>query len=108
MKCAIFAKRKQTRDGKPFTSFVTRLTKKDGSEVTVGVRFREECGQPKEADCPCYIEVSKENANLTTKTLEVTDPETNEIREVESRTLWVNAWTMSAEKYVDHSLDDFE
>ena len=108
MKVAIFAKKRTTRDGKPFTSYVTRLMKKDGESIACGVRFREECGSPKESECPCYIEFDKSDANMTEKTIEITDPETNEIRDVTSRTLWITNWTTSPEKYVDHSLDDFE
>ena len=108
MKVAIFAKKRTTKDGKPFTSFVSKLTKKGGEEVAVTVKFREDCGSPKDTDCPMYIEVDKSHANLSARTVEVTDPETNEIREVTSRTLWISAWTPSPEKYVDHSLDDFE
>ena len=108
MKVVIFAKKRTTKDGKPFTAYVTKLTKKDGEEITAGVRFREECGSPKDTECPLYIEVEKENANMTTKTFESTDPETGEIKDVVSRTLWVTKWERSKEKYVDHSLDDFE
>ena len=108
MKTVIFAKKRTTKEGKPFTAYVTKLVKKDGEEITAGVRFREECGAPKESECPCYIEFDKTDANMTTKNMEITDPETNEIKDVTSRTLWITAWKMSEEKYVDHSLDDFE
>lgn len=108
MKIVVFAKKRQTKDGKPFTAYVTRMTNKAGEDITAGVRFREECGSPKESECPCYIEFDKGKANMSTKTMEITDPETNEIRDVVSRTLWVTEWKKSAEKYVDHSLDDFE
>ena len=108
MRVVIFAKKRTTKDGKPFTAYVTKLTKKDGEEITAGVRFREECGSPKDSECPCYIEVDKSDANLATKTFETTDPETGEIKDVISRTLWITAWEKSSEEYVDHSLDDFD
>lgn len=108
MKVLVFGKKRQTKDGKNFTSYVTKLTKKDGDEVSMSVKFREECGAPKLEETPCYIELDKNNANIATKKIEVTDEESGEIREVESKTLWIQDWTMSNEKYVDHSLDDFE
>lgn len=107
MKVLVFAKKRQTKEGKQFTAYVSRLTKKDGEEITTGVKFREECGSPKAEECPCYIEIDKANANLTTKKMDVTT-EDGEIKEVESKTLWVSKWKMSTEKYVDTSLDDFE
>lgn len=107
MKVLVFAKKRQTKEGKNFTAYVSRLTKKDGEEITTGVKFREECGSPKAEECPCYIEIDKANANLTTKKMDVTT-EDGEIKEVESKTLWVSKWKMSNEKYVDTSLDDFE
>lgn len=107
MKVLVFAKKRQTKEGKQFTAYVSRLTKKDGEEITTGVKFREECGSPKAEECPCYIEIDKANANLTTKKMEITT-EDGEIKEVESKTLWVSKWKMSNEKYVDTSLDDFE
>ena len=107
MKVLVFAKKRQTKEGKQFTAYVSRLTKKDGEEITTGVKFREECGAPKMEECPCYIEINKANANLSTKKMEITT-EDGEIKEVESKTLWVSKWEMSKEKYVDTSLDDFE
>lgn len=107
MRVLVFAKKRQTKEGKQFTAYVSRLTKKDGEEITTGVKFREECGAPKMEECPCYIEIDKANANLTTKKMEITT-EDGEIKEVESKTLWVSKWEMSKEKYVDTSLDDFE
>ena len=108
MKIVVFAKKRQTKDGKPFTAYVTKMVNKNGEEVTAGVRFREECGSPKESECPCYIEFDKGSANLATRTTEVEDSETHEIKEIVSRNLWITSWKKSAEKYVDHSLDDFE
>ena len=108
MKVLVFGKKRQTKDGRNFTAYVTKLTKKDGEEITAGIKFREECGAPSLEETPCYIIVDKNDANLDTKVNEVTDTETGEIKEVVNRTLWVKAWTMSPEKYVDTSLDDFE
>lgn len=107
MKVLVFAKKRQTKEGKNFVAYVTKLTKKNGEEVVAGVKFREDCGSPKFEECPCYVNVDKKDANLVTKKVEVTT-EDGEIKEVENKTLWVQKWTMSPEKYVDHSLDDFE
>ena len=108
MKVVIFAKKRTTKDGKPFTAYVTKMKNKAGDEIACGVRFREECGAPKENECPCFIEFDKADANMNTRTFETTDVETGEIKDVVSRTLWITKWKKSADKYVDHSLDDFE
>lgn len=108
MEVLVFAKKRQTKDGKNFTAYVTRLAKKDGTEVTAGVRFREECGSPTADECPCYILVDKSKANLSTRTYEITDEETGEITETESKTLWVTAWKKSEKVYRDTSLDEFQ
>lgn len=103
MELTIFAKKRTTEEGKSFYSYITTLTKKGGEKQTVGVRFREECGQPKGDACPCNIIVQKGNANLSTKSFIRED--TGEA--AESLTLWVKAWEKGSE-YVDTSLDDYE
>ena len=108
MKLVIFAKKRTTKDGREFTAFVTKLKKRDGSEVTTGVKFREECGQPTKDDCPCIILVDKDHANLATKTNTIVNEDTGEIKEVTNLTLWVNEWHKSDEIYRDSSLDEFE
>lgn len=107
MKVLIFGKKRQTKDGKTFTAYVSKLPKKDGTELTVGVKFREECGSPKLEECPCYVEVDRKDANLSTRSQEITT-EDGEVKDVTSHTLWIQAWKPSNEKYVDHSLDDFD
>lgn len=107
MKVLVFAKKRKTKEGRPFTSYVTKMKKKDGSEVFATVKFREECGNPKPEDCPLYINVKKADANMSTKTVEVVG-EDGEMIETERKTLWVNAWERDPEIYVDTSLDDFE
>ena len=101
----IFAKKRTTDDGKPFYSYLTTLTKKDGNQETVQVKFREDCGQPKGQDCPRVIEVKKGDANLVKRKVMVVRGDADE--EVESRTLWVSGWVDKGE-YVDHSLDDYD
>lgn len=100
----IFSKKKKTREGKEFTAYIGKLHKKDGSELTTSVKFREDCGSPKAADCPCNIEFDKKDGNLAVTTY--TDPETG--LDKESYTLWIQSWKPSAVVYEDHSLDDFE
>lgn len=107
MKVLVFGKKRQAQDGRTFTAYVTKLAKKDGTELTAGVKFREECGAPKLEETPCYIEVDKKDANLSTKTIEVTTQD-GEIKDVIQNTLWIKAWKMSPDKYIDTSLDDFE
>lgn len=102
MKLTIFSKKRTTKEGKPFTSYISKLQKKDGSEVTASVKFRDDCGNPKPEDCPMNIVVDKKAANLASRTY--TDSETGEVRE--SLTLWVTEWS-EGEPYVDHSLDEF-
>lgn len=104
MKITVFAKKKTTREGKPFTAYVARLKRKDGSELSASIKFREECGAPNMAECPLNIIVPKESANLSDRVYIRED--TGE--EAISYTLWVSAWERDPEMYVDHSLDDFE
>lgn len=108
MKLTIFAKNRTSHEGKKFTAYVTKLTKKNGEEITAGVRFREECGAPKADECPCYVIVDKKDANLNTRTQTVTDENTGEEHIATYYTMWVKNWKMSDEVYEDHSLDDFE
>lgn len=103
MKLVIFAKRRKTKEGKQFTSYLSKLTKRDGTEQLVSVKFREECGNPDGKKCPMNIIVNKEDANLTRRTY--TREDTGE--PAETCTLWVSKWEMG-EKYVDTSLDEFD
>lgn len=103
MKLAVFAKKKQTKDGRPFTAYVGKLNKKDGSDLYVEIKFREECGAPKPEMLPAYVEFDKAEGNLSSRTY--TDKEGNE---GVSYRLWLSGWRWSDEKYEDHSLDEFE
>ena len=103
MQLTIFAKKRKTKDGRTFTAYVTKLTKTDGTTVTAGVKFREDCGAPKSENCPCVIEINKREANLSTSTYVRED--TGEI--AKSHTLCVSAWEMVG-PWVDTSLDDYE
>lgn len=103
MNLAIFAKKRTTKEGKTFYSYLSTMTKKDGSDLTVTVKFRDECGSPKPENCPVNIIVDKEHANLSSR--DYVREDTGET--VKSYILWVSAWEMGA-PFVDHSLDDFE
>lgn len=54
----VFAKRRLAEDGKPFTSYLTRLMYKDGTEKSVTVHFTDNCKPPK-GPFPYNIEVEK-------------------------------------------------
>lgn len=99
----IFAKKRTNKEGKTFDSFLTTLTKKDGTTQTVSVKFRQECPRPKAEECPLNIVVDKEDINLDTRTYirEDTGEQAN------GYTLWVTKWKAGS-KYVDHSLDNFD
>lgn len=104
MNITVFSKKRQTRDGKKtFYNYIGTLKKKDGTEDTVAVKFREECGAPDPKTCPCNIIVDKGDANLSAR--DFVREDTGEVINV--KTLWVNAWSNGA-PYVDHSLDDYE
>ena len=102
MKLSIFAKKRQTRDGRIFHIYLTTLTRKDGSTVVAAVKFGPNCDAPVPAACPCNIIVDKENANFSSK--RVLNKDTGEV--IERNTLWVHQYAASSE-YVDHSMDDF-
>ena len=110
MEITLFAKKRSTKEGKIFYNFLSTLTKKDGTQLLVTVRFRDDCGQPKAEACPMNILVDKKDCNLATRKFnrEVTDEATGELvrEQGESYTLWVSKWTPGA-AYVDHSMDDF-
>lgn len=101
MKLTVFAKKKQMSNGVSFTTFVTTLTKNDGSTLPCQARFKDHI-EPKPDECPIIIEVPKSDANLSKKPY--TDKDGNK---KDSYTLWINNWSRTGEVYVDHSLDDF-
>lgn len=105
MKITVFSRRAKTNDGRTFSVFVSSLNKNDGTSQYVTVRYS---GKDKNKDfdpakCPYIIEFKKEDANLSSKSFE--DKKTGEKRK--NFTLWIKDYTVSEEKFVDHSLDDF-
>lgn len=103
MEITIYAKRRNAADGKTFYSYLSTLTRKDGTQQTVSVKFRDEAGSPKPEKCPMNIKFDKVHGNLSTK--EFIRNDTGET--ATSFTLWVSAWEPGT-PFVDHSLDDFE
>lgn len=103
MKITVFAKKKQTAEGKKFYTYLTTLHKKDGSELVAQVRFTEEAGSPDPKNCPMNIEFNKSAGNISKR--EYAREDTGEI--MTAHTLWIKAWK-EGEPYVDTSLDDFE
>ncbi len=101
MEIAIFAKKRTTQEGKAFYNYLTTLTKKDGSQITAAVKFRDDAGAPKPERCPMNVFIDKHDANLQRR--EYADS-MGELRE--AYTLWVSRWE-EGEPYVDTSLDDF-
>ena len=100
MKITVFSKKISKHDGSKFTGYVTKLKKKDGSEIYCRVRFREGCAAP--GKFPAIIEVEKDHANLVRRHYK------NDDKEYDIYTLWITDWEPTDEKYIDHSLDDFE
>ena len=41
MELTIFAKKRQSNDGRPFFTYLSTLTRKDGEEIKVQVKFRQ-------------------------------------------------------------------
>lgn len=104
MKITLFRKVRTTKEGKKFDTFITKLYKKDGSEITASVKFSGDSRDAFDSSlCPYNIIVDKQDANLSKR--EITDENTGETHIF--YTLWVKKYIISDEKFVDHSLDDF-
>lgn len=102
MEITVFAKKRNTKDGRIFWSYLSTLTKKDGERVTVSVKFREECGSPTPEDCPMNIIFEKHEGNMSSR--DFVREDTGEF--FTSYTLWLSDWKEGS-PYEDHSLDDF-
>ena len=101
MEITIFAKKRQSNDGRTFYTYLTNLVKKStGESVTVQVKFRQDCGNPDPHACPCNIEVDKSKCNYREKTIE------QDGKTIVSRVMWVSEWENGSE-YVDDSMNDF-
>lgn len=101
MRLEVFGKQRTNKDGKPFTTYLSRITNmKTGEIISVQIKFRTGAEVPKEL--PIVANIEKKNANLVKGNWENEKGETG-VKYV----LWVSAVT-SYEEYIDHTLDDFE
>ena len=101
MRLEVFGKQRTNKDGKPFTTYLSRITNmKTGEVISVQIKFRTGVEVPKEL--PIVVNIEKKNANLIKEDWENEGGETG-VKNV----LWVSAVT-SYEDYIDHTLDDFE
>ena len=93
----VFAKRRQTADGKKFSTYFTTLP---GDERAVKVKFREDCGAP---DCPANIDLMNGECNMSQENY--TDVVTGELKTVP--VLWISKWNYSKDEYRDTSMDKY-
>ena len=101
MRLEVFGKQRTNKDGKPFTTYLSRITNmKAGEVISIQIKFRTGVEVPKEL--PIVANIEKKNANLVKENWENEDGETG-VKYI----LWVSA-VGSYEDYIDHSLDDFE
>jgi len=105
MNITVFSREATSKEGRKFHTYFGRLTKTDGDEVSVNLKFRKACGEPDGNKCPMNIIVDKAHANYTEKEEEYTTAE-GEQKTALKRTLWINEWT-EGEPYMDKSLDAF-
>ena len=103
MEITIFAKKRQTRDGKKyFFSYLTTLKKKDGSPCTCAVKFASPAENPDPLLCPMNIVIEKNDVNMVIEPY--TNERTDEVKD--SYRLWIKNYKPGS-PYVDHSMDDF-
>lgn len=98
----LYAKKRNTKDGRVFYSYLTTLTKKDGTPCTCAVRFVTPAVAPEASDCPMNIMIDKADCNMAVE--KYTNEKTGEVRD--SFRLWVRKYEQGS-PYVDHSMDDF-
>lgn len=101
MRLELFGKQRTNSDGKPFTTYLSRITNmKTGEVIPVQIKFRIGVELPKEL--PIVANIDKKNANLVKEEWENENGETG-VKNI----IWVSEVT-SYEDYIDHTLDDFE
>lgn len=103
MEITVFAKKRTSKTGKDFYSYLTTLTRKDGSECVATVRFRDGAGYPDPERCPMNLIVDRSAANMATRSYKREDTGEMAI----AYTLWVTAWK-EGKPFVDSSLDEFD
>lgn len=101
MRLEVFGKQRTNKDGKPFTTYLSRITNmKTGEIIPVQIKFRSGVEVPKEL--PIVANIEKKNANLVKEDWENENGETG-VKNI----IWVSE-VKSYEEYIDHTLDDFE
>ena len=97
----IFAKKRQSNDGRTFYTYLSSLTRKNGDSLKVQVKFRQACGNPRGEDCPMNLILHKEDCNLSENryTETATSPDTGEITITDkvNYVLWVSKWEVGPE-----------
>lgn len=93
----VFSKKRTGADNRPFTTYITRLKWKDGTERSATVKFK--CDPPRET--PCNIIVDKRCANL--KTRQFVSKKDGSLQD--GYTLFVEDYILG-EPFVDTSCDD--
>lgn len=101
MKITVFCKERTGKDNNKFLTYLSKLIKKSGEEVTVQLKFSEECGKIKKENCPCIIEVDTSDCSYSERKVIKDD------REIINRVLWINKYTKTDEKFVDTSASCF-
>lgn len=101
MELTIFAKRRQSKEGKQFYQFLGTLKKKDGTDETMRVCFRD-CAVPRAESCPRNIIITKDHCNIASRSYNDKDGNLKS-----AKTLWVSEWS-EGRQYIDHSMDDYE
>lgn len=103
MEITVFASKRTTKEGKPYSIYTSRLVnKRTGEQMSVRVKFRDGVQMIRPENCPCNIVLRKGDSSLSPK--KYTDSKTGEDRI--SYTLWLQHWE-NGSTYVDHSMDDF-
>lgn len=103
MEITIYAKKRTTSDGrKTFYSYLTTLTRNDGSPCTCGVKFAAPAEAPDPLDCPLNVIIEKGDCNMAEE--KYINSKTGE--ESIGRKLWIKNYKQGS-PYVDHSMDEF-
>lgn len=102
MELTIFCKTMKKKDGGTYPRYISRLTKKNGEEVSFAVKFEQEAGQPKPENCPCIISVEKEDASYSEKKKTRDNGST-----VIQREMFIKKWSKTDKEWVDNSMDAF-
>lgn len=102
MEITVFASKRTTKEGKPYSVFTSRLlNKRTGETFGVRVKFRDGSPMLRGDQCPCNIILQPGDSSLSPKKYEKDGVERT------SYTLWLSGWRMSPNAFVDHSMDDF-